>query len=330
MNKTIVITSIFEPSEAVIKFSQKSDFDLIVVGDKKTPSNWKCGEVPMFSFEQQKASGYRLKKNLPCDHYARKMFGYLWAIQNGADIIVDADDDNIPNEDYGFPLFEDEYNYINDNLGFVNIYELYTNQKIWPRGLPLTHSNKKTIKGSDISKKKTRIGVWQGLVDGTPDTDAIFRLTINEPCLFEKSGQYVVGKNTIAPFNSQNTGFRKELFALLYLPAFVTFRFTDILRGLIAQPIMWLYGYHLGFTNANVVQKRNIHDHMSDFESEIPVYLYCDRIVEIVSSSLSTAMSIKDNLYNAYYALHKQHIVSAQELKTLEYWIYDYTNCTAP
>ena len=41
----------------------------------------------------------------------------------------------------------------------------------------------------------------------------------------------------------------------MYLPTFVTFRFTDILRSYVAQPIMWNAGYRLGFTNATVTQK---------------------------------------------------------------------------
>ena len=36
MKKTIVITSIFNPTEAVFGFSKMDDYQLIVVGDKKT------------------------------------------------------------------------------------------------------------------------------------------------------------------------------------------------------------------------------------------------------------------------------------------------------
>ena len=51
----------------------------------------------------------------------------------------------------------------------------------------------------------------------------------------------------------------------MYLPAFVSFRFTDILRGYVAQRIMWDYGLRLGFLPPNVFQKRNEHDLMADF-----------------------------------------------------------------
>ena len=72
--------------------------------------------------------------------------------------------------------------------------------------------------------------------------------------------------------------FRKEFFPLLYLPSFVTFRFTDILRGFVAQPILWKAGFNLGFTEATVFQERNAHNYVRDFESEIPMYLHTEKI----------------------------------------------------
>ncbi|MFZ4103049.1 MAG: STELLO glycosyltransferase family protein [Sphingobacterium thalpophilum] len=324
MNKFIVITSIFEPSEAVIKFSRLNDYKLIVVGDKKTPRHWFCENVTFLSVEQQEVLGYELSKHLPYNHYCRKMLGYLYALSQEADIIIDTDDDNIPRLDWGFPEFTGNYPLIHENLGFVNIYELYTSQKIWPRGYPLRYVNRtKTISQEKISNQEVRVGIWQGLANEDPDVDAIYRLTSDQMCIFEDNGYFVLDKNTISPFNSQNTSFRKELFTLLYLPSFVTFRFTDILRGFIAQPIMWLYGFNLGFTSATVTQKRNPHDYMKDFESEIPMYLYSEKIIELVSASIFGNRSIEDNLYNAYDTLNKADIVCKQEIQVLEAWLID-------
>jgi hypothetical protein len=161
------------------------------------------------------------------------------------------------------------------------------------------------------------------LADEEPDVDAIYRLTNDDPCFFEKRNPVVLGKGTISPFNSQNTIIAKELFPLMYLPAFVTFRFTDILRGLIAQPIMWLYGYQLGFTKATVVQKRNFHNYFKDFLSEIPMYKYCDNIINITSNVITKDESILNNLFNAYVELRKHNIVESKELVTLDAWLKD-------
>jgi len=116
---------------------------------------------------------------------------------------------------------------------------------------------------------------------------------------------------------------RKELFPLLYLPTFVTFRFTDILRGLVAQPIMWGSGFQVGFIGATVVQKRNCHDYFKDFISEIPMYQHCERVVDIVAGAIRSECSIPDNLCIAYEALQKAGIVEKRELEVLEAWLRD-------
>lgn len=326
MNRYIVITSIFEPTEAVVAFSKNENYKVIVVGDKKTPVNWELDQVDYISPEKQIDSKFKLAGLLPYNHYCRKMVGYLFAIESGAEFIIDTDDDNIPKTGWDFPVTHSNYSCISNIEGFVNIYQLFTDQKIWPRGLPLDLINKDFNLKSYISTKKCKVGVWQGLADEDPDVDAVYRLTDNTPCYFKESDPVVLESGVICPFNSQNTLITKDLFALLYLPTFVTFRFTDILRGLVAQPIMWLYDYQLGFTKATVVQKRNPHDYMKDFESEIPMYQYCSSVPELVSKSISASASISDNLFNAYKQLESKGVVTPREIETLEAWLFDLQN----
>jgi len=323
MKKFIVITSIFNPTESVFSFSKMEDYQLIVVADKKTPKDWSCNNVDYISLKQQETGEFKLANVLPFNHYCRKMLGYLKAIENGAESIVDTDDDNIPKDTWCFPEFEQHYDCISKNKGFINIYQLYSNQKIWARGLPLDLINRQFRLESDLLKKKCKVGIWQGLADEDPDVDAIYRLTNDAPCYFEERDPVVLSKGTISPFNSQNTMIRKELFPLLYLPTFVTFRFTDILRGLVAQPIMWLYGYQLGFINATVTQKRNPHDYLKDFISEIPMYQHSERIIEIVKKSISKSDSMETNLENAYLSLYAENIVCEKEITTLKAWLND-------
>jgi hypothetical protein len=325
MKKTIVITSVFNPTEAVIAFSQLSDYKVIVVGDKKTPADWFCKNVDYISVVQQEKLFIELSKVLPYNHYSRKMLGYLKAVQSGAEFIIDTDDDNIPKSNWDFPCFDQEYDCIPKDKGFINIYQLYTKQKIWPRGFPLNLIKTQFELEKCLTRKNCHVGIWQGLADEDPDVDAIYRLTTDEPCYFNEIEPVVLGKGTVCPFNTQNTIIRKELFALLYLPTYVTFRFTDILRGLIAQPIMWLYDYQLGFINATVVQKRNPHDYMKDFISEIPMYQYCESVIELVVNSVSKSESIESNLYNAYNSLLLANIICEKEMLTLEAWLKELT-----
>ncbi len=325
-DKYIIITTISAPTESVKCFSELINYKLIVIGDRKTPQDWKLDNCRFISLKEQNKNEFLIASKLPINHYSRKMIGYLTAISSGAKVIIDTDDDNKPKHGWGFPCFEGCFDVINDDKGFVNIYNLFTDINIWPRGFPVNRINTTNSEVNRIETyvQKASVGVWQGLADEDPDVDAIYRLVCNKPCYFNERSPIVLGKGTISPFNSQNTAFRKEFFPLLYLPAFVSFRFTDILRGLIAQPIMWLYGYNLGFTDATVTQFRNEHNLLKDFESEIPMYLLSERIIDIVKNKLSSNLSISQNLFNAYDELFRQMIVKKEELELLDLWLKEF------
>jgi hypothetical protein len=321
----IVITSIFAPTEAILKFAALEDYQLIVAGDKKSPTQWSVAGATYLSVADQEALGFALSTRLPYNHYGRKMMGYLHAMRLGAKLIIDTDDDNIPYEDWAFPHFDGDFGTTGSDKGFVNLYKSFTAHHIWPRGYPLDLILAKdhNLQESDITVEAGKVGVWQGLADSDPDVDAIYRLVDNTEVYFDKRTPIVLAEGTLCPFNSQNTAVRQELFPLLYLPAYVTFRFTDILRGLVAQPIMWAHGYRLGFTEATVIQVRNPHDYVKDFESEIPCYLHPNRVVEAVSRAIDPAVTVAENLRRAYAELAKESIVTAAELELLELWLTD-------
>jgi hypothetical protein len=324
-NNFIVMTSIFLPTKAVAEFSKDKNFQLIVVGDKKTPQGWNCEKVIYLSVEDQGNLKYRISKSLPWNHYARKMIGYIYAIKSGARVIVDTDDDNLPINKWSVPSFCGDFLFTKESLGFVNIYKYFTDQHIWPRGFPLELITNpyQSLRDDDLVLKKVKIGVWQGLVNGDTDVDAIYRLTNNAPVTFREMKSIVLAKGTVCPFNSQNTTITEDLFPLLYLPAFVNFRFTDILRGLVAQPIMWLKNIHLGFTSPTAFQERNPHNLLEDFESEIPCYLLAEKIIEISQGYVRANYSIADNLFQVYEGLLKNGIVRPEEMIVLSDWLND-------
>jgi hypothetical protein len=90
---------------------------------------------------------------------------------------------------------------------------------------------------------------------------------------------------------------------------------------LVAQPILWAAGYHLAFAGATVLQKRNPHDYLRDFESEIPCYLLADKVVQIGKKTVYPEKSIPENLLSVYRALSDQGIVSEKELEILSCWL---------
>ena len=92
---------------------------------------------------------------------------------------------------------------------------------------------------------------------------------------------------------------------------------------------MWAAGYELGFTEATVVQERNPHNLMTDFESEIPIFLQAQSVISIVSEALDPKSAIKDNLRLAYVALSEEGIVSKDEVSTLDAWLGDLSGARA-
>jgi len=319
---SIVITSINSPTQAVKSFAEFNNYQVVLVGDKKTPIHWKCPGVVFISSQDSFNDKCSINKYLPYNHYCRKMLGYIWANKNNSEFIYDTDDDNIPNANWTFPNFDLECDVIHSKSHFVNIYQEFSNEKIWPRGYPLEEINQKSI--YEIHKGHSRIGVWQGLANGDPDVDAIYRLTCNKNVTFKNRLPIAISENIYSPFNSQNTLFKKELFKLLYLPCTVSFRFTDILRSIVAQPIMWSLGFRLGFIGATVTQIRNPHDYMKDFIDEIPMYQNINLAYDIAKTNASNPIKgIGNKLISIYEGLAQEKIVNYDELRVLESWLID-------
>lgn len=321
MNKFLVLTTTNSPTKAVRNYAMLKGWEIVVVGDKKTPKDWRVRNVTYLSPDDQKKLSFKVVKKIPWNNYSRKMIGYLYAIKNGADIIAETDDDNYPLKNWGWLPNQNKIKTISGN-GFVNMYKYFTKSKIWPRGFPLDEIGKdlKFVCTNRVSKK---IGVWQFLANKQPDVDAIYRLTNNKEITFQEIKPFMLDGNVVFPFNSQNTIFYRDVFPLMYLPAFVTMRATDIIRGLIAQPIMWASGIYLGVGKATVYQNRNYHDYMKDFVDEIPVYLNSKVIVSKVVDSVSPNIGIEDNLLKCYEVLARDNIISTLEIDLLRLWIND-------
>ncbi len=320
--KAIVITTINSPNESIRKFGNIENWNSIIIGDNKTPLPWEFKNSTYLGIEQQNKLPYAIIKNLPFNHYCRKMIGYVHAMEYGAEIIYDTDDDNIPYDYWHLLPFEGSFEVTNKDIGFVNVYKSFTKEKIWPRGYPL-ELVLDSFRATETKSMQCSIGVWQGLANQEPDVDAVYRLTINKQVEFERRDPMVLNKGAVCPFNSQNTFFRKELFALLYLPAFVSFRFTDILRGFIAQSIMWQQNYLLGFFEATVFQERNPHNFLIDFKQEIECYLLAQQLPVLIGEAIRKEDSVENNLHHVYANLLKKNIVQSQEMHLLEQWLTD-------
>ena len=320
MKKYMVITTINPKSEGIAQFEKMKDWQLVIVGDQKSSFIKSSGNLLFLSVEDQLNLGYEYAALCPFNHYSRKNIGYLYAIQHGADVIYDTDDDNIPYRDWGVLEFTCSRRYSSSRM-FINVYKYFSKEFCWPRGFPLDEINQ-AASLQEEETKPVNIGVWQSLADVDPDVDAIFRLVFNYTIKFEDKPAIYIGKGTYCPFNSQNSTWQKKAFPYLYLPGTTSFRFTDILRGYIAQRFMWEEDLHLGFTKATVFQKRNAHNLMNDFAEEMEAYLNVKPISEFLNS-LKVSSDPFVGLETIYRELAERGYVKSEELSMCQAWIAD-------
>ena len=146
---------------------------------------------------------------------------------------------------------------VNSKTKWANVYSLFSDSIVWPRGLPLDeiHSNQ-MVTGKTINRF---CPIQQYLVDNDPDVDAVFRLVFKDKSIvFHKDKDDVIlTKGTWCPFNSQATIFFRNAFPLLYLPTSVTSRITDIWRSFVAQVVLWEHDYEVAFRKPIARQERN-------------------------------------------------------------------------
>ena len=322
----VIVTTINDLNENIIKFTKIDNFKTIIIGDVKS-SVYEYNNLIFLSFKEQLNLDFLSINNTPENHHSRKNIGYLYAINNDANIIYESDDDTYLNStDFLKNLkFENNRNISSIGSNTLNIYNFFTRKNIWHRGFDLTKINDNLIYNED--NLSNNIGVWQGLINGDTDVDAIYRLTNKDiEVIFDDNIKLSLNKGTFSPFNTQNTLWRKECFILLYLPVTVNFRFTDILRGYVAQKIMWEYNYLLGFHSPDTFQIRNKHDYFKDFLDEIFMYVNIPKIIKILNEIKLTGECMANDLYLIYEKLYNENIVNKSELISVKNWIEDYNN----
>jgi hypothetical protein len=301
------------------------DIPILAVGDRKSPvCDWPAG-CEFFSLERQKGLDFRLTEMLPVDHYSRKNIGYLEAIARGATLIFDTDDDNAPLSHWRPRSVEVGARQVTSK-GWVNVYRYFSSGFIWPRGLPLENLQQcQSVKMDAGSMGVVECPIQQGLVNGSPDVDAVWRLMFDQEFKFDEAPSVWFAPGSWCPFNSQSTWWFRTSFPLLYLPSFVSFRVTDIWRSFIAQRCLWELGYGVEYHGPESFQDRNAHNLLRDFEEEIPAYLNNNRLTSILErlQLSSGADRIGDNLHRCYAALVSAGIVPAQEMPLVEAWLVD-------
>jgi len=338
---TSVITTIQRPTESVCKLVSRlgsAGAKLIVVGDRKGPASFDLKGVEFLSLALQLESEFDLARNLPVGHYARKNVGYLSAIKQRASCIYETDDDNAPLDSWA-PRAERVAAVGVRERGWVNVYRLFSDALcgwqagmpalpgIWPRGFPLDALADSFSKLPSLAEETTTVQapIQQGLVNNSPDVDAIWRLVMDRPFDFQAGPSVLLPRGAWCPFNSQSTWWFPVAYPLMYLPSFCSFRMTDIWRSFIAQRCLWELDLGIVFHAAEVVQERNAHDLMRDFNDEVPGYLR-NRELAVRLEGLPLARgtdAVGANLAACYEELVRGEFFPEKELELVNAWLSD-------
>ena len=353
--KWSVTTTIFEVSEAVkVQMTLPPEWCMVIVGDRKGLENYtvnegKTGRVIYLSAQDQErlaTEGVKLSAKLPWNHFGRKNLGYLYAIASGAQLIWDFDDDNSL---LSTPAQIMEPNSDDAVVDTTVLQAVSKNDKLacnsfnpmplmgagqlssWPRGLPLVDIKASECQADAYRVEKTtiaknKIAVYQSLANHDPDVDAIYRLTQNLPFDFEpvqNKQSLLVPDSAFAPFNAQATLFTYEAFFMLFLPVTVHGRVSDIWRSYLGQKLLKNLGYKVVFTHAQVVQYRNVHNYLADFESERDLYLKSGKLVEYLKYNFTSdcTYSLECHFESLIISLYEHDYIKIGDVYHFQTWI---------
>jgi hypothetical protein len=279
MNKFIITTTINQPTKATLKFceiAKNKKWRFIVVGDTKTPHQEyeKLQYNYPFTFtylspEYQQEKYPELSETIGWKSIQRRNIGFVYAYDQGADIIATVDDDNIPYDNWGDDLFvgkEIEIDtYRHKKFTAFDPISPTNHNDLWHRGYPIEmvpEKNNIEYLGKSYRKVLIQADFW----DGDPDIDALCRLSKMPVCKFNEFKPF--GSPNISPFNSQNTFLSREV-----LPYYAVLphagRMDDIWGAYIVQHY---FPNSVIYNKATVYQDRNIQDLITNLENEIIGY----------------------------------------------------------
>lgn len=324
----LIVTSISAPNpvlQSLARGAQQHDVEFIVIGDEKSPRDFQLDGCRFYSLDEQRTLDFAFARQCPTRHYARKNIGYLLALRNGAQAMIETDDDNFPEPGFWSARQRRQSVPVSNNAGQLNVYRYFSQANIWPRGLPLDKILADIPPFESLAIADVDCPIQQGLANENPDVDAIYRLTLPLPQNFRRDRRVALGDGSWCPFNSQNTTWWRDAFPLLYLPAYCSFRMTDIWRSFVAQRIAWANGWSILFHEPTVWQERNAHNLMRDFKDEVPGYLHnaaiCDALAVL---DLKPGIArLGENLRACYAALVEHKWVGDQEGELLDAWLAD-------
>ncbi len=218
-----------------------------------------------------------------------------------------------------------------------NPYPLFgaTSNPSWPRGYPLElikptyPSLAFPIPTEMVHLSPDRIGVIQYLANHDPDVDAIYRLTQPLPLNFAPKhtsivlpGKTVSGSSRVyCPYNAQATLHTHDALWTLLLPVTVHGRVSDIWRSYFAQRLLSDLGLQVVFHSPVVIQDRNAHNYLADFDSEEPLYKKSLRLIQQLEEWTTCATSLPGRIEELWIMLYEHGYIDLPDVKLVQSWL---------
>ena len=302
MKKVIVTTTINAPTEAVRRFDAMEDWHLVVIGDQKTPTDYRLARGTYLNPADQEAYDRKLSDAIGWNCIQRRNFGLLIAHDMQADVVAVIDDDNIPQEGWGQDVAvgsEIEVNYYTTDLPAFDPVGATNHGHLWHRGYPLQLLAKRDY--TNRSRRRVHVDVQANFWDGDPDIDAICRMEHAPVCKFDPAC-FPIAANKMAPFNSQNTFLSGALLKDYFLWPQIG-RMDDIWAAYYVQAL----GASVVFGPATVFQDRNVHDLTRDMVAEYLGYQQNLNLVRDLANDPSSVAAYLPGPAMRSWQLYQRH-----------------------
>ncbi|CAJ1967234.1 unnamed protein product [Cylindrotheca closterium] len=354
-----VVTTIFDPTEAISRVSNLPEWCLVVVADTKTPTNYMeafetmggATEVTFFFSSELQNTWEHLDgpigdfvRTMPLGHVGRKNLGYLFAILHGADFLFDFDDakfikvDEVTGKPVEIlPSIETIDNVaiaISGPLAF-NPYPMM-NMSVpapsWARGFPLQYINDTATQGRAFFQqsmpfvsKSHSIGVIQFLVDGNPDVDTNHRMMHPLPMTFDNSENatnVLVPKHAYCPYNAQATIHTQPALWATLLPTTVPHRVSDIWRSYFAQCIFADSNLRLVFAPPKIEQQiPTERDILADSSAENDLNIKSGKLIHFLSTWDSEHLHFPERVEQLWIDLYERSYIELDDVVAMQKWL---------
>ncbi|XP_011048051.1 PREDICTED: uncharacterized protein LOC105142228 [Populus euphratica] len=338
--KWIVVSVSHYPSDSLKKLVRIKGWQLLAIGNSRTPNDWSLKGAIYLSLEQQATLGFRVSGYLPFDSYLRKSVGYLFAIQHGAKKIFDADDrgeviDGDLGKHFDVELIGEgarqetvlQYSHENENRSVVNPYVHFGQRTVWPRGLPLENVGEIGHEEFYTEVFGGKQFIQQGISNGLPDVDSVFYHTRKTGLeafdirFDERAPKVALPQGVMMPVNSFNTIYHSSAFWGLMLPVSVSTMASDVLRGYWGQRLLWEIGGYV------VVYPPTVHRYDTvggyPFSEEKDLHVNVGRLIKFLVAWRSSKHELFEKILELSFAMAEEGFWSEQDVKFTAAWLQD-------